>query len=95
VPPRSINLKLFLPDGETGTIGIADGGAGRIGGAEGLPALVLRPRKDGQHLLLEVGRDDGKPVTGKPAPSPLTVILEAGVVVDVLEPFHFKVEWLR
>jgi hypothetical protein len=95
VPPRSINLKLFLPDGGTGTIGIADGGAGHIGGTEKRPTVVLRPRRDGQRLLLEIGRADGRPVTGNPAPSPLTVILEPGVVVDVRDPFHFKVEWLR
>ena len=90
-----INLHVFRTDGFTAVIGIAEGEVGHIGGAPNLPDIVLRPRRMGPRLLLEIARADGRPVTVRPAPGPFTVVLEPGVVVDIRNPFPFKVEWER
>lgn len=91
---ETIFLTLSRPDGWTARIGIPDSEAGRIGGSGGRPVLLLWPRHDGADLTLEIARADGQPVTGRPAaPRPFAITLPPGVIVGVLEPFPFSVEW--
>jgi hypothetical protein len=89
----SIMLRLSRPDGWSARVGIPDGEAGQVGGSAGRPVLVLRPRRMGDRLLLEIARADGRPVSTRQAPGPLVVVLERGVVVDVLDPFTFQIVW--
>jgi hypothetical protein len=89
-----VQLWLSRADGWTTLVVIPDGAAGYVGPADRRSGLILRPKLTQARLLLEISRGDGKPVKAD-APGPLTVVLEPGMVVDVMEPFPFKVEWQR
>ena len=85
-----VELEISTPDGWSGAVRVADGGAAQFGPSADHPGVILRPRTVPAGLMLEIARADGRPAK-EGAPGPLVLLIFRNVTVHVSQPFRFSV----